>query len=50
MKAFTKGYIAALTEKHEVEEQLDAVRLQVLKNQTSPRFLFNTLNMITSTV
>lgn len=49
MKTSTKGYIAALTEKHEMEKQLDAVRLQMLKNQINPHFLFNTLNMIAGT-
>lgn len=48
MKASTKGYIAALKENHEVQKQLDAVRLQLLKSQINPHFLFNTLNMIAS--
>lgn len=46
MKHSTKGYITTLKEKHEMEKQLDAVRLQMLKNQINPHFLFNTLNMI----
>lgn len=45
MKQATRGYIEALKEKNETERQLEAVRLQLLKNQINPHFLFNTLNM-----
>lgn len=46
MKCSMKDYIVTLKEKHEMEKQLDAVQLQLLKNQINPHFLFNTLNMI----
>lgn len=60
MKRSTKGYIDTLKENHrmsellhreeiervEMEKQLSGVRLELLKSQINPHFLFNTLNMI----
>lgn len=60
MKHATVGYIGALQEKYEItqllhkeelervemEKNLEATRLEVLKSQINPHFLFNTLNMI----
>lgn len=60
MKRSTKGYIDTLKENHrmsellhreeiervEMEKQLSGARLELLKSQINPHFLFNTLNMI----
>lgn len=60
MKRSTKGYIDTLKENHrmsellhreeiervEMEKQLSGTRLELLKSQINPHFLFNTLNMI----
>ena len=49
MKASTRDNIRTMEEKHAMEQKLNDMRLQMLKSQINPHFLFNTLNMIAST-
>ena len=48
MKASTRENIRNMEEKHAMEQKLNDMRLQMLKSQINPHFLFNTLNMIAS--
>ena len=49
MNDYSGDYIVTLKEKHKVEQQLEHMRFEMLKNQINPHFLFNTLNLIAGT-
>ena len=46
IKKYYEEYKSEFTEKNELEAELAAIRLQVLKDQLHPHFLFNTLHSV----